>query len=57
MMIFAAVLAMVVCLAVGFAVGCQQVQQVAPGSHEADIKALRDVEMAHARILRKLDSL
>jgi hypothetical protein len=29
-----------------FAEGCQQVQQVAPSSHEADIKALRDVEIA-----------
>jgi|SRR5215469_12821285 len=29
-----------------FAEGCQQVQQVASGSHEADIKALRDVEIA-----------
>ena len=29
-----------------FAGGCQQARQVAPGSHEADIKALRDVEIA-----------
>ena len=29
-----------------FSEGCQRVQEVAPGSHEADIKALRDVEIA-----------
>jgi ketosteroid isomerase-like protein len=29
-----------------FAEGCLRVQQVAPGSHEADIKALREAEIA-----------
>ena len=32
--------------AVLFAGGCQQAQQVAPNSHESDIKALRDVQIA-----------
>ena len=32
--------------AVLFAGGCQQNQHIAPGEHEADIKALRDVEIA-----------
>ena len=37
------------------AVGCQQARQVDPSSHEADIKALRDVEIAEEQAWNSKD--
>ena len=42
-------------LALLFGGGCQQVQQVAPGSHEADLKSLRDVEIAEEQAWKSKD--